>query len=77
VARASPTGAPVPLMVLRADPSEREVLLAIGPPFFAPRARRDRLGVLLADHTDWKEIRELVTDSYRLLAPKKLSALLD
>jgi hypothetical protein len=52
-------------------------LLSIGPPFFAPRAGRDRSGVLLTDHTDWEEIRELVTDSYRILAPKKLSALLD
>ena len=29
------------------------------------------------DDTDWEEIRELVTDSYRILAPKKLTALLD
>jgi hypothetical protein len=27
--------------------------------------------------TDWEEIRELVTESYRVLAPKKLTALLD
>jgi hypothetical protein len=33
--------------------------------------------VLLTDDTDWEEIRELVTDSYRRLAPKKLSARLD
>src|ERR1700722_17334161 len=77
VAREGPTGKPVPLLVLRADPDEREALLSIGHPFFAPRAGRDRLGVLLTDHTDWKEIRELVTDSYRILAPKKLTALLD
>lgn len=38
---------------------------------------RDRLGVLLTDDTDWEEIREMVTDSYRIVAPKKLSALLD
>ena len=31
----------------------------------------------LASDTDWEEIRELVTDSYRRLAPKKLTALLD
>jgi hypothetical protein len=31
----------------------------------------------LAGDTDWEEIRELVTDSYRRLAPKKLTALLD
>ncbi len=33
--------------------------------------------VLLTEDTDWDEIRELVTESYRILAPKKLSALLD
>ena len=71
------TGKPVPLLVLRADPDEREALLSIGRPFFASRAGRDRIGVLLTDDTDWEEIRELVTESYRLLAPKKLAALLD
>jgi hypothetical protein len=77
VAREGPTGKPVPLLVLRADPDEREALLSIGRPFFAPRAGRDRIGVLITDDTDWEEIRELVTESYRVLAPKKLSALLD
>jgi hypothetical protein len=32
--------------------------------------------VLLTDDTDWEEIRELMTESYRILAPKKLAALL-
>jgi hypothetical protein len=77
VAREGPTGKPVPLLVLRADPDERDALLSIGHPFFASRAGRDRIGVRLTDHTDWEEIRELVTESYRRLAPKKLTALLD
>ena len=72
-----PAGQPVPLLVLRADPDEREELLSIGHPFFAPRAGRDRVGVLLTGDTDWEEIRELVTESYRILAPKKLAELLD
>ena len=49
----------------------------MGHPFFASRAGRDRIVVALTDDTDWEEIRELVTESYRFLAPKKLSALLD
>ena len=77
VARDGPTGTAVPLLVLRADPDEHEALLSIGHPFFAPRARRDRVGVLLSETTDWEEIRELVTESYRVLAPKKLTALLE
>jgi hypothetical protein len=77
VAREGPTGKAVPLLVLRADPDERHALLSIGHPFFASRAGRDRIGVWLSEHTDWEEVRELVTESYRRLAPKKLTALLD
>jgi hypothetical protein len=61
----------------RAGSDERAALLSTGHPFFAPRAGPDRIGALLTDDTDWDEIRELVTESYRLLAPKKLTALLD
>jgi Ser/Thr protein kinase RdoA (MazF antagonist)/predicted DNA-binding protein (MmcQ/YjbR family) len=77
VAAEDSTGRPVPRLVLRADPDDREALVSIGHPFFASRAGRDRIGVLLTDDTDWEEIRELVTESYRLLAPKKLTARLD
>ena len=77
VAWEGPTGKPVPLLVLRAAPYEREALLSIGHPFFASRAGRDRIGMLLTDDTDWEEIRELVTESYRILAPRKLTALRD
>src|SRR5580700_4001836 len=77
VAVAKPTGKLVPLLVLRADPDEREALLSIGHPFFSPRAVRDRIGVLITDDTDWEEIHELVSESYRVVAPKKLTALLD
>jgi hypothetical protein len=78
VAMESSTGKSVPLLVSRADPDEREALQSIGHPFFVPRrAGRDRIGVWLTDHTDWEEIREIVTQSYRILAPKKLSALID
>ncbi len=77
MAKENSTGKPTPLLVLRADPDEREALLAIGKPFFATRAAGDRIGVLLTDDTNWQEIRELLTDSYRLLAPKKLTTLLD
>lgn len=78
VAVESPTGKVVPLVVLRADPDDREALLSIGHPFFVPRrARRDRIGVFLTGNTNWEEIRELVTESYRVLAPQKLRALLE
>jgi hypothetical protein len=72
-----PTGRPVPVLVLRADPDERDMLLAMGHPFFAARAGRGRIGVRLTGNIDWEEIRELAIESYRRLAPKKLTALLD
>jgi hypothetical protein len=71
------TGRSVPILILRSDPAERPALLSMGHPYFAPRAGGDRIGVRLTDHADWEEIRELVIDSYRLLAPKKLVARLD
>jgi hypothetical protein len=77
VATEGRTGTPVPLLVLRADEADREALLSIGHPYFATRAGRDRIGVLLTDDTNWEEIRELVTESYRVVAPKKLIELLD
>jgi hypothetical protein len=77
VAREGSAGQPVPLLVLRAGPEEREALLSTGYPFFASRAGHDRIAVALTDDTDWEEIRELVIESYRILAPKKLTALLD
>jgi YjbR len=77
VAREDSAGKPVPLLVLRAGTEEREALLSIGHPFFASRAGGDRIIVVLTDDTDWEQIRELVIESYRILAPKKLIALLD
>jgi hypothetical protein len=77
VAREGRAGKPVPRLVLRADPDERDALLSIGPPFHALRAGRDRIGVRLAGDTDWEEIRELLIESYKRLAPKKLIARID
>ena len=77
VAREYAPGKAVPLLVLRANPEERRALLAIGHPFFPTRLGPDRIAVALIRETDWEELRELVTESYRILAPKKLSALID
>jgi YjbR len=77
VAVADSNGEPISLVVLRAGSAERAALLATGHPYFPTRGGSDRLGLLLTNEPDWDEVRELVTESYRLLAPKKLSALLD
>ena len=72
-----PDGRTPTMLVVRADPDERLFLLAAGHPFFAPNSGKDRVGVVLDDATDWSEIAELVTESYRLNAPKKLAALVE
>ncbi|MGH9125430.1 MAG: hypothetical protein ACRDZ8_12000 [Acidimicrobiales bacterium] len=75
-----PRGQPATMVVLRPDPDEREDLMAIGHPFFS-RGRWDvrlgRIAIVIEATTDWDEIAELVTDSYRQTAPKKLAAQLD
>jgi hypothetical protein len=76
-AREDPAGKPVPLLVSRAGPDERETPLSVGHPFFAPLAGRDRIAVVLTGDTDREKIREPVTESHPILAPKKLTALLD
>ena len=71
-----PAGRTTPMIVFRPDPEERHALLAAGHPFFGTRGG-GRVGMVLGDDTDWTEVRELLTESYRIVAPKKLAALLD
>jgi len=59
---------------VRAEGEDRAVLERVGHPFFAGWGP-GVIGMVLDDATDWEEVREVVTDSYCLLAPKKLSAL--
>lgn len=67
-------GAPaVPMFFMRADPEEHEALLAIGHPYFGTRGSL-RLGVVIEEDTDWAEVAELVTESYLMVAPKKLAS---
>jgi len=59
-----------------AAPEEIAALVAAGHPYFAT-GQGNRIGIVLDDATDWDEVDELVRESYRLLAPKKLVALLE
>lgn len=67
-------GRTVTYVTFHAD-EEREVLLAIGPPFH-PGWGDGLVAMVLTDDgaTDWDDVRELLTESYCLLAPKKLIA---
>jgi len=70
-------------LVVRAGPKENEALVASDPERFElPRyvARHGYVSCFLDLPTrpvDWDEITELVRDSYRLVAPKRLVRMLD
>jgi hypothetical protein len=53
---------------------ELDDLLAVGHPFHPGWGPGLVAMVLTDDATDWGDVRELLTESYRLLAPKKLVA---
>jgi predicted DNA-binding protein (MmcQ/YjbR family) len=62
---------------LKADPVEREALLAQGEPFYLPPyvGAKGWVGVRLdAPGIDWEEVAELIATGYCLIAPKRLAA---
>ena len=68
-----------PLVVLsfRSAGQELEVLRNAGHPFFVLGWGRDAIGMVLDTATDWDEVRELLIESFCVLAPQKLIALVD
>jgi YjbR len=66
-----------PLIVLsfRSAGEELEMLRGAGHPFFMLGWGRDGIGMVLADDTEWGEVAELVTESFCVVAPKRLAAL--
>ena len=63
-----------------AAPGAQEQFMAENPEqFFRPPyvGRRGWIGVRIDLDPDWDEIAEIVTDAYRLVAPKRLLAQLD
>lgn len=73
VTRDHPELGPVTTMTVHASPLDLEMLVATGDPFY-PGWGGGLVAMVLRDNTDWTEVKELVTDSYCLLAPKKLTA---
>jgi hypothetical protein len=76
-ARAAATDQPVCVLTFRAPGDEIGGLVASGHPFFKPGWGADVVGMVLDDGVDWDEVAELLTDSYRVLAPKRLATLVD
>jgi predicted DNA-binding protein (MmcQ/YjbR family) len=67
----------VTIMAFRSPDEERGALVASGHPFFFLGWGRNAVGMVIDGRTDWDEVRELVTESYCVLAPKNLVALVD
>ena len=68
-----------PQMTCKAPPGEQQALVASNPQrFFVPAyvGSKGWVGVYLEGSVDWAEVAELVEESYRLTAPKRLIALL-
>jgi hypothetical protein len=66
---------PGPLLVFRSEGPELEALRNQGPPFYPAGWGRDVMGMKLDEPVDWDEVRELVTESYCVMAPNKLREL--
>jgi predicted DNA-binding protein (MmcQ/YjbR family) len=60
----TPSASPVVVLSFRSAGEELEVL-------------RHAMGMVVDGDTDWDEVRELVTESFCVLAPKKLTALIN
>ncbi len=70
-------GEPVTYVTFHAAGDELDALVSVGDPFFPGWGPGLVAMVLREGSTDWDEVREVLTESYCLLAPKKLVALLD
>jgi predicted DNA-binding protein (MmcQ/YjbR family) len=62
-------------ITLKADPMEREALLAQGEPFYYPPyvGVKGWVGMSLGRGSDWEEVAELIATAYCLVAPKRLA----
>jgi len=77
-ARAAGTDGPRVVVTLRASGLVYDALRTAGPPFFVAEWGTQWgtkvVGIAVDDGIDWDEVAMLVTESYRLLAPKSLAA---
>lgn len=68
---------PMVVLSFRSAGEELEILRQTGHPFFPLGWARNAIGMELDAETDWDEVGELLTESFCVLAPKKLIALVD
>ena len=76
-ARAADAEGPISVITFRSPEPEFNALANAGHPYFRARWGRDVVGMVLEQDADWDELAELLTESYCVLAPKKLVVLVD
>jgi hypothetical protein len=74
-ARAAASDGPITVLTFQSAGEDLEAFSRIGDPYFRPVWRPGIVGMVLGAHVDWDEVAEVVTESYCVLAPKKLVAL--
>ena len=73
-AKAAGSNGPVFVITFRSDLVEFDPGSFSKPPYFKPVWWPNILGMVLDEHTDWKEVGFHLVASYRLLAPENLAA---
>jgi len=68
---------PTTVLTFRSSGDELLALIHVGPPFYRPPWSPTVVGMVLDGDTDWDEVAEPVTESYRFCAPQKLRRRLD
>jgi YjbR protein len=76
-AKAAAADGPVIVLTFQSSGQELDAFGNVGHPFFRPVWRPGIVGMVLDDDVDWDEVRELVVESYCLLAPQKLVSLVE
>ena len=67
-------GEPPTVLTFRVPLDDLDGLIASGPAFFRAPWGPNVAAAVLNDDTDWTELAELLTDSYREMAPRFLAA---
>lgn len=65
---------PATILQFRASPDELDALVGAGFPFRKAGWGTDVVNMVVTGAADWDEVRELLTESYCVLAPRKLVA---
>lgn len=73
-ARATMTDQPACVLTFRAAGDELHALINGGYPFSKGSWGQDVVVMVIDEDVDWAEVAELLTESYRIFAPKRLAA---